>query len=1111
MSGSERIGRYELLHRISAGGMGEVFFARLIGVEEFQKPLVVKRMLPEFSARKDVVTMFLDEARLVSKLDHPGIVQVFELGEENGQYFLAMELVDGPDLSHLANFATKDGRPIPLPVAVWIAARAGEALHYAHEQKDPVTEEPLELVHRDISPQNILISKHGEVKIADFGIARAKQRDSQTEPGATKGKVAYMAPEQCFGEAVDRRTDVFALGIVLHELLARRPLYAGDGGMQAMQRILLEPAPPPSAANPRVDEELDAIVLRALEKAPAARYPTALDLVEALDDWLRANSRDDPRTSLAAWVKSHSSELGPLAGQSRSKLLDGGPITLISAPAGAIASKNDTYVPPKTLLHNLRAESSSFIGRTEPLAELEHLFEGGARLVTITGPGGTGKTRLGREYGRRYIAAGTGELWFVDLTRAEDLEGFLAATASSLSIVLGPTHSAAQNADEIGEWLSRRGPLLLILDNFEQIVDSSAEVLSRWLSRASECCFLVSSREVLRLEGEHVLALGPLPLPRTSEDALGSEAVQLFLERAKAVRPNLQLSPAELTVVGKISQLLEGIPLAIELAAARIAVMGPVQLLERLSKSMDVLSSGRRDASPRQATLRGAMEWSWRLLKPVEQSALPQISVFRGGFALAEAERVLALPSGVSGTPLVIDVLQALADKSLLRADPQSSGDIRYGLYETVREFAAEKLGSEAEPTEERHAETYLALGEALSKRIDERGGAAHFERLISDRDNLLAVFRRAMDGTSRISQAARAALALDAIALRQGPLAMSLELHGALVESEAFPALTSDEPELAVQVLSAKSRAAMLSSNLGAARADLERALSIARARSLKTGQARVLADLGNVQRLEGEIAGAKQSYLQAGTVLGTTPEPHLQGVLWLRLANIDADLGNLEEAAGFYARALQAFRKVGDLRYEAICLSNMAFLDAEVLDFDRGLERARRAITIQREVGDRVFEATAVMVAGLLAWYAEDKDQALSQLGQASKTLRDLGARRYECLINGLLGSFEALSGDIESGEARILVAEKALFAMGDRLSLTQARVHHGYLELARAERHLERGELDEARVQRQALEARIQGIQDATKARPLAVQSARLALRDLVNRAQQLKGRL
>ena len=1105
MSGSERIGRYELLHRISAGGMGEVFFARLIGVEEFQKPLVVKRMLPEFSARKDVVTMFLDEARLVSKLDHPGIVQVFELGEENGQYFLAMELVDGPDLSRLASFAIKDGRPIPLPVAVWIVARAAEALHYAHEQKDPVSEEPLELVHRDISPQNILISKHGEVKIADFGIARAKQRDSQTEPGATKGKVAYMAPEQCFGEAVDRRTDVFALGIVLHELLARRPLYAGEGGMQAMQRILLEPAPPPSAANPRVDAALDAIVLRALEKAPGARYPTALDLVEALDDWLRANARDEPRTSLAAWVKAHSSELGPLAGQSRSKLLDGGPITLVSAPAEA------TYVPPKTLLHNLRAESSSFIGRAEPLAELQGMLEAGARLVTITGPGGTGKTRLGREFGRRHIAAGLGELWFVDLTRAEDLDDFLAATASSLSIVLGPSQSTAQNADEIGEWLARRGPVLLVLDNFEQIVDSSAEVLTRWLSRAPEARFLVSSREVLRLEGEHVLALGPLSVPQGAQDALGAEAVQLFLERAKAVRPNLQLSPAELTVVGKIARLLEGIPLAIELAAARIAVMGPAQLLERLSKSLDLLSSGRRDASPRQATLRGAMEWSWRLLTPVEQSALPQISVFRGGFALSEAEQVLALPSGPSGTPLVIDVLQALADKSLLRAEAQPSGDVRYGMYETVREFAAEKLGPEAEPVGDRHAETYVTLGEALAKRIDQRGGAEHFQRLVSDRDNLLAVFRRSIGEPSRIAQAARAAVALDAIVLRQGPVAMSLELHGALVDAEGFVALTSSEPELALEVLSARSRAAMLSSNLGAARADLERALSIARACGIKAGQARALADLGSVQRLEGEVAGAKQSYLQAATVLGSTPEPHLQGILWLRLANIDADLGNLEEAADFYARALQAFRKVGDLRYEAICLSNMAFLDAEVLSFDRGLERARRSITMQREVGDRVFEATAVMVAGLLAWYADDPEEALRRLGHAAKTLRDLGARRYECLIDGLLGAFEALSGDIESGEARILAAEKALFAMGDRLSLTQARVHHGYLELARAHRHLERGELPQAMAERQALEARIQGIQEATKARPLAVQSARLALRDLVNRAEQLKGRL
>ncbi len=289
--------------------MAEIYLAKQDSFGGFTRTVVVKRMLPQLAVRPDFVQMFLDEARLAANLNHPNIVSVFNLGEVDQSYFIAMEFVDGPHLGSLFAQSLRKRKPLPIELCAYVVARAADGLHYAHEQSDPATGSPLNLVHRDISPQNILVSRQGDVKVTDFGVAKASTQQTKTRTGIIKGKVAYMSPEQCLGEIVDRRTDVFALGIVLYELLTRRRLFRDKSDLLIMQKITGEDVKPPSAVNRDLDAELDAICLRALARARDERFSSASELAEAIDAWLASKAPGDPRAHMQRWFEQNAGDL----------------------------------------------------------------------------------------------------------------------------------------------------------------------------------------------------------------------------------------------------------------------------------------------------------------------------------------------------------------------------------------------------------------------------------------------------------------------------------------------------------------------------------------------------------------------------------------------------------------------------------------------------------------------------------------------------------------------------------------------------------------------------------------------------------------------------------
>jgi serine/threonine protein kinase len=280
----QTIGKYALVKKLATGGMAEVWLARQEGIEGFNRHIVVKRILPHLSEDPEFVQMFLNEAKIASRFSHPNIAQIYDLGNSDGQYFIAMEFIHGEDLGRLMRKAWSTGQWIARPLAIRIIAEACKGLFYAHTRNDD-SGKALRVVHRDISPQNILISFDGSVKLVDFGIAKAADQASMTKSGAIKGKFAYMAPEQAGGKPLDARTDLFALGLVLYELLTGvRPLKR-DSELATLQAALECAIDPPSVVA-EVPSELDDVVMRALAKAPDDRYRDASAFQMALEEFL---------------------------------------------------------------------------------------------------------------------------------------------------------------------------------------------------------------------------------------------------------------------------------------------------------------------------------------------------------------------------------------------------------------------------------------------------------------------------------------------------------------------------------------------------------------------------------------------------------------------------------------------------------------------------------------------------------------------------------------------------------------------------------------------------------------------------------------------------------
>ncbi|SEU31823.1 serine/threonine-protein kinase [Stigmatella erecta] len=356
---TEQVGKYQLIRKLATGGMAEVFLAKAAGPMGFEKTLVLKRILPHLAEEATFVEMFLSEAKLAAQLTHPNIVQIFDFGEADGAYFLAMEYIDGPHLRALVKGARSQGRPLSPVACARLISLACEGLAFAHDFADPQTGEPMGLIHRDISPDNILMSRQGAVKVVDFGIAKAASQSHHTQSGVIKGKLAYMPPEQVRARALDRRTDVYALGVVLYELLTMRRPFESSSDAGLMQAILFEEPVPASQHRAGLPEPLLGILGRALAKDREQRYPDCLAFQSDLEDFILSAGKPVTTQQLAQLVAQLTAGTGtpvPLQNTPRAKAPPSTtpvhtpvPASIPDLPSGAAWAEPPTLKTPRPL------------------------------------------------------------------------------------------------------------------------------------------------------------------------------------------------------------------------------------------------------------------------------------------------------------------------------------------------------------------------------------------------------------------------------------------------------------------------------------------------------------------------------------------------------------------------------------------------------------------------------------------------------------------------------------------------------------------------------------------------------------------------------------------
>ena len=674
---------------------------------------------------------------------------------------------------------------------------------------------------------------------------------------------------------------------------------------------------------------------------------------------------------------------------------DGAPFTppQDDAKAYRVVRQREHWLPAREIPHSIPAERDAFVGRRAPLDELGRLLDSSARLVSVLGIGGTGKTRLVTRYAWTRLGEYPGGVWFCDLSQARTLDGVLFAVAQGLDVPLGPADPIVQLARAI----AGRGKCLVILDNFEQVADHAEATLGHWLDHAPQAQFVVTTRVVLGIVGEVTWALDPL-----SPD----DAVALFLRRAEAAARGFAPSADERAAIEQLVKVLDGLPLAIELSAARVRVMRPRALLERMNDRFSVLLSraGRRD---RQATLRAAFDWSWELLSGPEQIALAQISVFEGGLRLESAQAVLDLSAHGEDAPAVVDVVNWLVDKSLVR---QLAND-RFDLLESVRVYAAEHLATPGR---------FENSGPSELRRMQERHGA-HFAALGPKRacddscvelDNVVAACRRAVERRD-VTTATRALVSAWGPINRSGPFRLGVEL------AEGVLALASLGPRDRIEAELVHGVALSCAGRATDALRELERAAASARDVGESILEARALQNLAPLQADAGDPAEAAASYERARTTFAREGQREYECAVLNGLGELAETLGRADEAQAHYEAGLRIAREIGDRRWEGGSAGNLAQCHATQGRLAEARPLYAQAVAIAQELGDRQWEANARCNLGLLHYTEGRMPDARRELAASLATARAMGHSRLLSIVQCNLGL--VLEADGEPDEAR------------------------------------------------------------------------------------------
>jgi predicted ATPase/serine/threonine protein kinase len=1057
-------GRYTLMQKLASGGMAEVFLARQHGIEGFEKQVVLKRILPGHSDDPEFVRMFLDEARTAADLNHPNVVNVFDAGVADGTYFMTMEYLRGKDLGAIFHEVTQTGG-LPLGTAVHLLVDAARGLHAAHTARD-LDGRALGIVHRDISPQNLFATWDGVTKVLDFGIAHAARRGTKTEIGVVKGKIAYLSPEQLDGATLDGRSDQFALGIVAWELLTGKRLFHRPSDAEVLRAILEMRVPRPSTVNATVPGELEEVVLRMLAErrderfadcgAAADAFETCLDTAHEphsagkVASTLKKRFPDPTRPSKAALVITR-------PGIKPNPVRD--VTTRPERKRAALPQEEDFLSAVSEFLHerperrrsNLVPPSGPFVGREQDLTALTTHFDENARLVTVVAFGGMGKTRLVTElaWRQREVWAKHGGTWFVDLSEARSAEDVCKALARSLEIDVPLDAAQPDSITQAGRTLRSLGRALVVLDNFEQVVDSASRTVGRWLELAPEIHFLVTSRESLRLPGETVY-----PLAALGTGGNPSEAARLFIARAQLA--GRSPTESELATIAGICERLEGHALAIELAAANLPTMSPQQIADRLNERFALLG-GRDSAQGRNGTLWATIDWSWQLLSEPERAAMAQLSVFRGGFTPESAIAVMDLTPFPIAPPR-LELLASLHRKSLLThfVVPETPDVLRLRMLESVHQFASEQLDGSGllGQARARHAAHVIDLGLHALSRLGTSESERAMGELFAERENLSEVFERALSTLPPTPLSARTALralqVLEPVMVRKGPYASHLAL---LDEALRVARSIGIDPATLAIGLQQRGNAWRVRGRLGQAVDDLEQALAIVRTTTDGALIARIACDLAVSRFVSGSIDAALSGFEESHALAVAAGDDAALVETLAYLAIARAARNESEQAIAHCDEALPIARARGDRLNEARLLGTMGSIFQ-----DQG--RLELASAFLREAVQRCRTIKEVRLQGYflgkLSHILLDRGElsnARARLTEALALLSEIGDLRHEGLFLTYLATLDAVERRYESARTTLGSARTRLDSVKDPLLLTAATLRGMEIELRSA----------------------------------------------------------
>lgn len=929
---ADALGPYTIDARLGRGGMAVVY-------------RVVDRRTGEWRALKrlrradgELRQRLAREGRVQGALDTPNVVRVVDVLELGGDPALVLEYVAGPTLQQVLR-----GERLPLELVDRIASEVLAGVAAAHEAG---------VVHRDLKPGNVLLDPVDDgftARVTDFGLARSSQSSDSlhTRTGAVAGTPLYMAPEQLRDASrADARSDVFSLGAVLYELITGLRAFAGLDYVDIVQRVASVQWTPIEQLRHPVPERMVRAVTAALQADPASRPADAGAL-------------------LALW----SPEVPPVAWPTDRVL------------AGLAAHEPEPVELARSAPNNLEPAADTYVGRAAVRARVVDALER-ERLVTLTGPGGVGKTRLSQEVGRQMVHQWPGGVWFCDLTAARTPDGIAAALAGVLGLGLGD-----DPAREMGAALASRGRLLVVLDNFEQVVEHAEALLEPWLE-ASEAHFLVTSREQLDLFDELVVPLDILD---------PAEAAELFVSRARRVLPEFERTEGNAAAIDQIVARLDGLPLAIEIVAARVRSVD----LER------ILAHLHRFSGDRHATLRSTLDGSWDLLHPDERAALLRMTAFASP---ADAEAV----SAVLG-PLA-NAVDGLVRRSLVR---RAGGRIR--LLVPIRQWARARISKgDWREAEEAHGAWFATVdGDTADPVLDD----------------LLVATERAL-GRGDFDVANEAGSRAVMILSRRGPFRRALELCDAVLEAPGFPerlrcvwlhklgrlrTSLGDVGQARVELLEARGiaqrlglvgvetdalnwlgithsqrnehddatrylleglalaeaagfeqRTAFLNGALAVcakgqgdlvlSRQRYERSLAIHRRLDNQRGVALVLGDLGTVDVLEGHHDAAEVKILEAIEILARLNNPVEEAVGWHELSDVYLATDRVDEARDAMLKGSELLRAAGALNRDAVIKFHLSDLERKLDRLDAAGTWLEQGLGAAREVGDSVLEAEAL-----------------------------------------------------------------------------------------------------------------------------------------------------